>query len=41
MMKTMLQRIKAVPLTVLMLFVSLCAHAQDEPEYKAEIGVGL
>lgn len=40
MMKTMLQRIKAVPLTVLMLFVSLCAHAQDEPEYKAEIGVG-
>ncbi|MBO5824198.1 MAG: outer membrane beta-barrel protein [Prevotella sp.] len=36
----MLQRIKAVPLTVLMLFVSLCAHAQDEPEYKAEIGVG-
>lgn len=40
MIKTMLQRIKAVPLTVLMLFVSLCAHAQDEPEYKAEIGVG-
>ena len=40
MMKTMLQRIKAVPLTVLMLFVSLCVHAQDEPEYKAEIGVG-
>ena len=40
MMKTMLQRIKAVPLTVLMLFVSLCAQAQDEPEYKAEIGVG-
>ena len=36
----MLQRIKAVPLTVLMLFVSLCVHAQDEPEYKAEIGVG-
>lgn len=40
MIKTMLQRIKAVPLTVLMLFVSLCAHAQDEPEYKAEVGVG-
>lgn len=40
MMKTMLQRIKAVPLAVLMLFVSLCAQAQDEPEYKAEIGVG-
>ena len=40
MIKTMLQLRKAVPLTVLMLFVSLCAHAQDEPEYKAEIGVG-
>lgn len=38
---TISQRLKAVPMVLLMLFVGLCAHAQEDPEYRAEIGGGL
>lgn len=39
--KTIIRQMKAVLLVLLMLFTGLCAQAQEDPEYRAEVGGGI